>query len=413
MRPGTRPAGSTNRRGRRRRRWARSRAGQAAGAGRPGGGSGASPSAARSRRTAWGSVTAPRIRRRPPQRSHTSTSRPNTRWSSRAQGQRLGERDAEVGEHAARVHDGAGAVGRRLVPDRRQAEHVPRVAGAERADDHVVLLGSILHGDQVVAHAADQAEPADRLGRVGQQRGFELGIDPGLGDDAGTDVGAGLGLVVFDDEVEDRGINASPSPSESSPEHAPAAGARTAQNRDPARRGRVSHAHNLARLSFPRAPFSRGTWKEVLGRRDPANVSGGSDRRPWIEPGRGLLPQIRRAPRQTVARGGRPRNLAATGRARRRATVSPSVRGGPARTYLPSAPPDTPAIRGARVPFLEGTCSIYSRVPGPPDGIENGCPRRDRVTMDDGVSRRSDRLRRSLRRSLGIAAPSPSLRGTN
>jgi hypothetical protein len=45
MRPGTRPAGSANRRGRRRRRWARSRAGQAAGAGRPGGGSGASPQA--------------------------------------------------------------------------------------------------------------------------------------------------------------------------------------------------------------------------------------------------------------------------------------------------------------------------------------------------------------------------------
>ena len=31
-------------------------------------------------------------RRRPPQRSHTSTSKPNTRWSSRAQGQRRGAR---------------------------------------------------------------------------------------------------------------------------------------------------------------------------------------------------------------------------------------------------------------------------------------------------------------------------------
>jgi hypothetical protein len=45
---------------------------QAAGRTGAGGGSAASPSAARSRRTAWGSVTAPRIRRRPPQRSHTS-----------------------------------------------------------------------------------------------------------------------------------------------------------------------------------------------------------------------------------------------------------------------------------------------------------------------------------------------------
>src|SRR4029453_8358188 len=41
---------------------ARSHAGQAAGAGRPGGGSAASPSAARSRRTAWGSGPRPRIR---------------------------------------------------------------------------------------------------------------------------------------------------------------------------------------------------------------------------------------------------------------------------------------------------------------------------------------------------------------
>ena len=56
---------------------ARSTVGQAAGTGRPGGGSAANPSAAKSRRTAWGSVTAPRIRRGPAQRSHTSTSTPN------------------------------------------------------------------------------------------------------------------------------------------------------------------------------------------------------------------------------------------------------------------------------------------------------------------------------------------------
>ena len=91
MRPGTRPAGSANRRDGRAGVGAIAR-GSGGGAGRPGGGSGASPSAARSRRTAWGSVTAPRIRRRPPQRSHTSTSNPNTRWSNRAQGHRRGAR---------------------------------------------------------------------------------------------------------------------------------------------------------------------------------------------------------------------------------------------------------------------------------------------------------------------------------
>ena len=41
-------------------------------------------------------------------------------------------------QHAARVDHRARAVGRGLVPDRRQAEHRPRVAGAQRADDHVV-----------------------------------------------------------------------------------------------------------------------------------------------------------------------------------------------------------------------------------------------------------------------------------
>jgi hypothetical protein len=56
----------------------------------PGGGSAASPSATSMRRTAAGSVTAPRIRRRPPQRSQTSTSIANTRWRRCAQGQRHG-----------------------------------------------------------------------------------------------------------------------------------------------------------------------------------------------------------------------------------------------------------------------------------------------------------------------------------
>ena len=68
------------------------RRGQAAGTGRPGGGSAARPSAAKTRRTAWGSVTAPRIRRGPPQRSHTRISIANTRWRSWAHGHRLGAR---------------------------------------------------------------------------------------------------------------------------------------------------------------------------------------------------------------------------------------------------------------------------------------------------------------------------------
>ena len=65
----------------------------------------------------------------------------------------FGQRDAEIGEHAARVLDRARAIGRRLVPDRRQPEHFPRIAGAQRADDHVVALRRVLDRDQMVADA--------------------------------------------------------------------------------------------------------------------------------------------------------------------------------------------------------------------------------------------------------------------
>jgi hypothetical protein len=65
---------AADKQGRRRPWWAPCAAGQAAEPGRPSGDSAASPSAARSRRTACASVTAPRIRRGPPQRGHTGTS---------------------------------------------------------------------------------------------------------------------------------------------------------------------------------------------------------------------------------------------------------------------------------------------------------------------------------------------------
>jgi hypothetical protein len=61
-------------------------AGQATETVRPGSGSAARPTAARSRRTAWGSVTAPRIQRGPPQRAHPRISSANTRWRRRAPG---------------------------------------------------------------------------------------------------------------------------------------------------------------------------------------------------------------------------------------------------------------------------------------------------------------------------------------
>ena len=81
----------------------------------------------------------------------------------------LGQADAEVGEHAARVLDGAGTVGRGLVPDRRQSQHFPGVTGAQRTHDHVVALRRILDRDEMIADPADVAERAHGLGGVFQQ----------------------------------------------------------------------------------------------------------------------------------------------------------------------------------------------------------------------------------------------------
>ncbi len=114
----------------------------------------------------------------------------------------LRQRDAEIGEHAARVLHRARAIGRGLVPDRRQAQHFPGVAGAQRAHDHVVPLRRVLDHDEMVADAADMAERADRLGAVLEQRLLERRIGPGLGDDARAVVRADLGLIGLDDGVE-------------------------------------------------------------------------------------------------------------------------------------------------------------------------------------------------------------------
>ena len=114
----------------------------------------------------------------------------------------FGSVDAEVVEHAARVLHGARAVRRRLVPDRRQAEHLPRIAGAQRADDHVVALRRVLDRDQMIADAAHVAHRGDRLGGVRQQRLLERRIGPGLGDHDRAVPRSDLGLVGLDDGVE-------------------------------------------------------------------------------------------------------------------------------------------------------------------------------------------------------------------
>jgi hypothetical protein len=60
---------------------------------------------------------------------------------------------------------------------------------------------------QVIAHAIALYQPGNRLARVLEQRPLEMRINPGLGDDAGADVGADLRLIGRDDAIERRGFD--------------------------------------------------------------------------------------------------------------------------------------------------------------------------------------------------------------
>ena len=55
----------------------------------------------------------------------------------------------ELGEHGARLPDGARSVCAGLVPGGRHAQQRGGVAGAQRAHDHVVSGGSVLHNHQL------------------------------------------------------------------------------------------------------------------------------------------------------------------------------------------------------------------------------------------------------------------------
>src|SRR5262249_28273688 len=91
-----------------------------------------------------------------------------------------GQGDAELREHLARLEDGAGTVGGRLVPYGREPEHRPRVAGAERAHDDVVDGRRGLDGDELGATpAAAEAELGDGRGAIGEEALLVDGIDPG------------------------------------------------------------------------------------------------------------------------------------------------------------------------------------------------------------------------------------------
>ena len=114
----------------------------------------------------------------------------------------LGKLDAELAKHGSRLGDHPGAVGGALVPGRRQAEHRPRVARAQRADDDVVDLGRVLDDDHRVALEPAVAELADRGGAVQAEPLAVRGVDPGAGDDPGAVLRAEVALVALDDRVD-------------------------------------------------------------------------------------------------------------------------------------------------------------------------------------------------------------------
>ena len=66
-----------------------------------------------------------------------------------------------------------------------------------------MLRLGVLDHDQVAADLAEMAHRVDRLGSVLEQPLLERRIGPGARDDAGADMRADLGLVGFDDLVED------------------------------------------------------------------------------------------------------------------------------------------------------------------------------------------------------------------
>ena len=85
---------------------------------------------------------------------------------------------AELLEHSPRIGDRTGAVRQALVPGRRRAEQRPRVAGAKRADDHVVDLLRVLDRDDDRRRPCIEAEVDRRSASVLEQAVLESRVDP-------------------------------------------------------------------------------------------------------------------------------------------------------------------------------------------------------------------------------------------
>ena len=87
--------------------------------------------------------------------------------------------EPELPQARPRIDHGARAICRRLVPDRRQAEESPRVAGAQRTDDQVVHLRPVLDDHDVFALRRLESDLGDRRGGIGKQTLLVGRVNPG------------------------------------------------------------------------------------------------------------------------------------------------------------------------------------------------------------------------------------------
>jgi DNA-binding transcriptional MocR family regulator len=96
-----------------------------------------------------------------------------------------GQLQAELGEHRTRLPHRPRPVGEALVPARRGPEQRHRVAGAERADDHVVRGRGVRHDPQRVGQVAETHLLGGGVA-VRQQQVTVLRVGPGAGDHPGA-----------------------------------------------------------------------------------------------------------------------------------------------------------------------------------------------------------------------------------
>ena len=120
----------------------------------------------------------------------------------------FGSVDAEIAQHAARIGDRARAVGRRLVPDRRQAR-APATDSRSKACRRPCCAASACSRAPRCARPAGPHSRARRWPRSRRRSSHSpvVRIAPGLGDHMRAVARADLGLVGLDQEVERRRVD--------------------------------------------------------------------------------------------------------------------------------------------------------------------------------------------------------------